>query len=69
MKIRTIAVDLAKNVFEIGVSERAGHVKEDASVEPVEVPEVLRQPGAIESGDGSVWFLALLGPGDRTARP
>ena len=28
MKIRTIAVDLAKNVFEIGVSERAGHVKE-----------------------------------------
>ena len=27
MKIRTIAVDLVKNVFEIGVSERAGHVK------------------------------------------
>jgi transposase len=27
MKDRTIAVDLAKNVFEIGVSERAGQVK------------------------------------------
>ena len=26
MKVKTIAVDLAKNVFEIGVSERAGHV-------------------------------------------
>ncbi len=28
MKDRTIAVDLAKNVFEIGISERPGHVKE-----------------------------------------
>lgn len=28
MKDKTIAVDLAKNVFEIGVSERVGHVKE-----------------------------------------
>jgi len=27
MKSRTIAVDLAKNVFEIGVSERVGHLK------------------------------------------
>jgi transposase len=27
MKDRTIAVDLAKNVFEIGVSDRPGHVK------------------------------------------
>ena len=27
MKNKTIAVDLAKNVFEIGVSERPGHVK------------------------------------------
>lgn len=27
MKSRTIAVDLAKNVFEVGVSERPGHVK------------------------------------------
>ena len=27
MKNKTIAVDLAKSVFEVGVSERAGHVK------------------------------------------
>jgi len=27
MKVKTIAVDLAKNVFEIGVSDRPGHVK------------------------------------------
>ena len=27
MKDRTIAVDLAKNVFEIGISERPGHVE------------------------------------------
>ena len=27
MKSKTIAVDLAKNVFEVGVSERPGHVK------------------------------------------
>ena len=26
MKDRTIAVDLAKNVFEIGISEQPGHV-------------------------------------------
>ncbi len=28
MKDRTIAVDLAKNVFEIGISEQPGHVDE-----------------------------------------
>lgn len=28
MKHKTIAVDLAKNVFEVGISERPGHVKE-----------------------------------------
>ncbi len=28
MNDRTIAVDLAKNVFEIGISERPGHVNE-----------------------------------------
>ena len=37
---KTIAVDLAKNVFEIGVSDRPGHVEENLSFKSCEVSSV-----------------------------
>ena len=40
MNDRTIAVDLAKNVFEIGISERPGHVDETCRLETKRVTPV-----------------------------
>jgi hypothetical protein len=49
MKHTTIAVDLAKNVFEIGVSEQAGKVSEQLRVSrPKLVSFLAKRPGVCQ---------------------
>ena len=67
MNDRTIAVDLAKNVFEIGISERPGHVNETCRLSRGKFLNFFRESGTDQSRDGGLWVLALLGAGDREA--
>ena len=60
-----IAVDLAKAVFEIAVSDRPGRVGRRERLPQGAVPELLCPAAGRHSGDGSVRLGALLGPSDR----
>jgi hypothetical protein len=37
MKNTTIAIDLAKSVFEVGISDRPGHVSQNCPAVPIRV--------------------------------
>ena len=63
MKNKTIAVDLAKNVFQIGVSDRPGHVEKTYRLSRAKFLKffVNREPG--NSGDGSLRIPPITGVG------
>jgi hypothetical protein len=60
-----VAVDTAKKVFEVGVSDRPGHVARRRRLERYEFTGVLRPAAAGDGGDGGVWLGPILGAPDR----
>ena len=67
MKNKTIAVDLAKNVFQIGVSDRPGHVEKTYRLSRAKFLKFFVNRGAGNSGDGSLRIRPLLGSADTGA--
>ena len=63
MQDKTIAVDPAKNVFEIGAWTCRGNL----SFKSCEVSSVCRESGTGDSGDGSLRFGTSLGTADTGA--
>ena len=64
-----IAVDVAKTIFEVAISDRPGHVvrRERLTREPV--PALHRPPAGGDRGHGGVRLRSSLGPEDPEARP
>ena len=69
MQHTTIAVDLAKSVFEVAVSQRPGKVAEAQATVARTVFAPSRGARAVDRRDGSLWNRALLGAGGRSAGP
>jgi hypothetical protein len=60
MEHATIAIDLAKTIFEVGISDRPGHVSEQHRRSRKQLPTFLaHQPH--DRSNGSVQLVALLG--------
>ena len=64
-----IAVDVAKAVFEVAISDRPGHVRRDGAPAARAVPALPGPAAGGHGGHGGVRLGALLGAPDRAARP
>ena len=70
MQDTTIAVDLAKSVFEVAVSQRPGTVRERRRLSRTQFARLLERTGARDTGDGGLRHRPLLGsrsPGVRAS--
>src|SRR5687767_1497521 len=61
MSTVTIAVDLAKNVFELAITGRAGTIRQRKRLSRARVRAVLGYAGALPRRDGGMCQLSLLG--------
>ena len=69
MEHTTIAVDLAKSVFQVAVSHRAGPCRCGTRLSRDRVPRVFRAAAAGDGGARGLWVCPLLGPTAPTVGP
>ena len=61
-EVSTIGLDLAKEVFQVHGADAAGAVVFSKAIAPDCCPAILCSSSAVQSCDGSLRVLALLGP-------
>jgi hypothetical protein len=68
MSTVTIAVDLAKNVFEIAVAGRAGTIKERKRLSRPQFEQFWGHPRPLPGGDGGLCHFSLPTAAGKTPR-